>query len=394
MSFTGQTYAIEGDLNSALHTWNQGIEYAQKSAVMPIIENVASGYMAEIEYERDKIDQATASVDRYFNNSTEIIFPDMVRSQYLTRSRLFYLQGKLHEANAVLDEAEAISLQRGWERIVNAIKWERVHLALRANDEAKAQHLQSTINYTPQCNNWESHVLGNFRYQAQFNPCREVIAGIHKSALNAMQNNCLLFMVRLLIIESIARHHSGNRNGALRVLNRELRINRKGLRIIINPLRCSGQRIEPLDLLRPTARVDGFQHQGDIIETRVAHDMDKHALSQFPHIEAMVTVDMAAELGFTAVEMHPLEVLKPDHLIEFGKRGAAALFAAQVVTGGKGMAGIEADTDPAFILHLLDNRRQVFEAMSQVGTLPCRVLDHRGNAVGLLQRNIDRFGNA
>lgn len=58
------------------------------------------------------------------------------------------------------------------------------------------------------------------------------------------------------------------------------------------------------------------------------------------------------------------------------------------------MAGIDADADAGFIFHAVDDGREVLELKAEVAALASGVFDHRSNAFGLRQCDIDRFGDA
>ena len=58
------------------------------------------------------------------------------------------------------------------------------------------------------------------------------------------------------------------------------------------------------------------------------------------------------------------------------------------------MAGINAYANAGFILHAVDNRRQMFEPKAEVAALTCGILNHRGDTFGLVQRDVDGLGNA
>ena len=64
---------------------------------------------------------------------------------------------------------------------------------------------------------------------------------------------------------------------------------------------------------------------------------------------------------------------------------------AEIVSGGEGVAGVDADAHPRFVLHALDQVGEVLEAESEVRTLPRGVLDHRRHATGLVQRQVNRL---
>lgn len=67
---------------------------------------------------------------------------------------------------------------------------------------------------------------------------------------------------------------------------------------------------------------------------------------------------------------------------------------SQIVTRGKGMAGINTYAHAGFILHAVNNGRQMFELKAEVTALAGGVLDDRRHALGFIQRDVDGSGNA
>ena len=65
-----------------------------------------------------------------------------------------------------------------------------------------------------------------------------------------------------------------------------------------------------------------------------------------------------------------------------------------IVTGGKRVRRIEAYSHPALILYLIYNIGDLLERVAEIRSLSRRVLDHRRHAAGLIQRDIDRLGDA
>lgn len=110
--------------------------------------------------------------------------------------------------------------------------------------------------------------------------------------------------------------------------------------------------------------------------------------------QTMVTVNPAAKGAFGIVEVHAAQILKADDTVEVGKGLLAGFGAPQVVAGGKGVAGIDADADTGFIFHAIDDGREMLELKAEVAALAGGVFDHGGDAFGLGQRDIDRFGDA
>ncbi len=67
--------------------------------------------------------------------------------------------------------------------------------------------------------------------------------------------------------------------------------------------------------------------------------------------------------------------------------------ALQVVTGSERVAGVDADAHPALVLHPVDDICQLLERITEVGTLPRRILDDGAHTPGLVQRQVDGFGD-
>ena len=110
--------------------------------------------------------------------------------------------------------------------------------------------------------------------------------------------------------------------------------------------------------------------------------------------KAMVTVNAAAKRTLGIIQVHAAQILEADDTLEVGKGLLAGFGAAQVIAGSERVAGIDADADAGFIFHAVDNRREVLELKAEVAALAGGVFDHRGDAFGLRQRDIDRFGDA
>ena len=157
---------------------------------------------------------------------------------------------------------------------------------------------------------------------------------------------------------------------------------------------ASGQAAQQGDLLGPARVVGGFQNQRNVVEARIGHDEVEHRHSQFAFVERGMAVDPTAETLLRAIQVHGAQKAKTDRAVEFGEGLLAPLRCPQVVAGRQCMAGVEADADPASLVDLLDHRRELLEAKTEVAALPGGVFDHCGDAGHGRQRQIDRLGNA
>ena len=93
------------------------------------------------------------------------------------------------------------------------------------------------------------------------------------------------------------------------------------------------------------------------------------------------------------VQVHPLQVPESHHAFQLRERLVAGLRRPQVVSGGEGVAGVDADPHARFVLHPLDQVGQMFEGEPEVRTLSGRVFDHGRHAAGLVQCDVDRLGD-
>ena len=107
-----------------------------------------------------------------------------------------------------------------------------------------------------------------------------------------------------------------------------------------------------------------------------------------------MAVDAAVELALGVVQVHAAQVVEADDVAQLLESALAVFFGTQIVPGGEGVAGVDANADAALIFHAVDDRRQVFEFEAQVAALAGGVLDHRRHAGGFIQRDVDRFGDA
>ena len=104
-----------------------------------------------------------------------------------------------------------------------------------------------------------------------------------------------------------------------------------------------------------------------------------------------VAVHTTAERFHAVVEVDSAEVLEADDIAELAPDGIVVIL--QVVAGGKGVAGVDADADAALVLHLINNLGEVVERVAHVAPLSGGVLDDGGNALRLVEGDVDALGN-
>src|SRR5947207_12863665 len=67
--------------------------------------------------------------------------------------------------------------------------------------------------------------------------------------------------------------------------------------------------------------------------------------------------------------------IQSDHAIEFAKCFFRRRLAADVITGLEDMGGIETDTKPLRLAHVLDDRRELFELVAEARSMAGGCLD-------------------
>ena len=111
-----------------------------------------------------------------------------------------------------------------------------------------------------------------------------------------------------------------------------------------------------------------FQHFRDFAKATIAHDETKRIQSDLAFPDVFVPIDARAARGFGIVQMKRDETIQSDDAIELAKRFLAS-FAADVVTGGKNMRGIETNTEPFRLADIGNDVGEMFEAMAEARTL-------------------------
>src|SRR5690554_4997056 len=103
---------------------------------------------------------------------------------------------------------------------------------------------------------------------------------------------------------------------------------------------------QPGDLLGPDRGFNGFQHQRYPVNAWITHDGSEGVEPNIAFPQAMMTINAAGQLALGIVEVHAAQVLESYHLAELVQGGGAGFRCAQVIAGGKGVAGVDTDAYP------------------------------------------------
>ncbi len=150
----GCTLFMRGDLDAAADEYVR----ARRTAVHlhgegSALEAMPSAMLAELYYERGRLDEARALVARDEAVQGELGFVDNLIAGYLTRARLAALDHDAARAWRWLEDAEQAGLRYGFERLLACVLDERVRLALAAGEPGRARRLLES----PRWRDWLEH---------------------------------------------------------------------------------------------------------------------------------------------------------------------------------------------------------------------------------------------
>jgi LuxR family maltose regulon positive regulatory protein len=137
----GASHLHAGQLDRADALYRRAFDTAREvsgahspTAAMPAL------YLAELCYERDRMNEARELLDSYLPLGGEMGVVDQLLAGYVTAARLRYLDepGDLRGALAVLDQGDAIAQASGFERLQTHLACERIRLYLATGDLRQA----------------------------------------------------------------------------------------------------------------------------------------------------------------------------------------------------------------------------------------------------------------
>ena len=89
--------------------------------------------------------------------------------------------------------------------------------------------------------------------------------------------------------------------------------------------------------------------------------------------------------------MDAAQITEADGAFKRLHRLFVAFFAFEVVSGGKRVAGVDADADARSVADHFHDARELFERIPEIASLSCGVFQHCRDALRFIQRRIDRF---
>lgn len=291
LALSGLANAIQGRLFAAVADWQEADKMICSLATAEIVEAVAIGYLPETLYEMNDIAGAEKALKCCLENSMEVAFPDQVATLFLTAARVAALHHETARVTEILDAAEVAALRRGWPRLVHAVAWERVRLALQRGAIAEASRLharikagdvfQETDGYLPHAVETEADLIGELRLEIVLRPSRALLSRLKAAISHASAQNRIWRLVRLLVLEARAYDTLGNKTAALRALRRALEFGAPGrmirsfvdegttvldlLQFILQEERRAPLNL-PLDYIEEILRAGGRKPDAEIVE--------------------------------------------------------------------------------------------------------------------------------
>lgn len=234
LTMTGLVHAIEGSLGMAYSAWNDAEDVVSRIGDSGTSRVIAIGYRPEILYEWNELDEAEDCLKDCFSGSLEVALPDMVTTLYLTASRVAYARNRGDEADQFLNDGEVVGIRLGWPRLVYAVSSERMRFALRRGRTDEAIRLMEKTKTEGFCEplpgvmphsvETEANLIGELRLEVYTSPSRALIARCRAAVSTAINEKRNWRVVRLLIIEALARDAMSERLAALRVIRRAVEL--------------------------------------------------------------------------------------------------------------------------------------------------------------------------
>jgi len=237
-ALNGLVRAVKGELVDAVHDWRRAESVIQPVATTDAVEAIAIGYLPEALYEWNEFDEAQRCIDKCLASSLEVALPDMITSVFLTSIRIAYLRGGSETLRQTLEYAERTGYLRGWPRLVHAIEWERVRMALhdkqlddaydicaRINRNDAFQEIPGVMTHALET---EADLIGELRFEMVTSPGPSVLARLRTARTKALTCKRYWRAAKLLVLEAVARDGMADDKAARRCMRQALELGEKG----------------------------------------------------------------------------------------------------------------------------------------------------------------------
>jgi LuxR family maltose regulon positive regulatory protein len=240
---------MQGALGDALAKFKAGLREH------PVIDNsfasaaLLSCYVWAL-YEANCLETAETLFDQNHDIISDSTLPDFLMVAYLSSARVHDARGRAAKAEDILEEAEAIARESGWNRLVETVKWERVRRALLHRTVDVAESIASSARreaplksgWIPFSNDVEDRELGEIRLALAMDNLDDAQSRIQLQLKR--QHGRALRQIKLQLLAAVHASRSGDQPGAQRNLSAALRIARPGG--FIRPVLDEGQDVVQL----------------------------------------------------------------------------------------------------------------------------------------------------
>ncbi len=229
----GVAEAVQGNLGHALALYRQAQAEAEGETAAPSYAAAFGvGFLAELLYELDELDEAERNLDRYLMVAEQNGILDSVVCGFLTLARIHHVRGKPERAFTVLDDAELAGFRRRSPRLVANVRWERVRMAVLRGDVEEAQTLAAQISGDLVDAEPEGFAMPAGEIEARGITAMRLLigSGQHKRALGTIRTELERAesqrrsrrSLKLTILKAAALDAAGDRQAALRTMRSAL----------------------------------------------------------------------------------------------------------------------------------------------------------------------------
>jgi len=231
IAYRGLMEAIQGRLNAALVVYERANDIDPDHPESPC-RAVVDFFAADVLYEQGRLAEAKTKIKQSLPAIAEFEFIGIVTFGQLTLARLHVAEDDHLGALRILEQAEEEGISRDHPRLIAAVRWEKVRLALMAGalDEAAAdvEELLASrpVGGAPQYlfypEELEATDIGLWRFQIHAGQTDSAMRSIERELGRMASANRHWRRMRLQILKAVALHARGDVEAATRHLREVL----------------------------------------------------------------------------------------------------------------------------------------------------------------------------
>lgn len=234
IAFAGLSEAAQGRPKEALRTYRTIDELKDESGGPGHSRAVVATLLADVLYEFNRLEEAEQWVNYSLPVADDFAWAtDLNGSNHLTLARIRFAQGRVDDAARILEAGELEGTLRRFPRIVAALRWERVRMALRSGDIRDATERARAIeqefgqaersdfyHYISEC---EARNITGIRLAIRAREAKPALAQINSEIAKAEERRRGWRWLKLMLLKSQALEQIGDRKQALRILRDALK---------------------------------------------------------------------------------------------------------------------------------------------------------------------------